>query len=54
LRSSLISLASFMIFSRPFPGGTTALFEQMAIHECEKLKKRDTGLIEWLFTHPEK
>lgn len=38
LRSSLISLASFMRFSRPFPGGTTALFEEMAIHECEELK----------------
>ena len=54
LRSSLISPASFVRFSRPFPGGTTELFEGMAIHECEELKKRGTGLMEWLFTHPEK
>jgi hypothetical protein len=54
LRSSLISPASFVRFSRPFPGGTTELFEEMAIHECEELKKKGTGLIEWLFTHPEK
>jgi hypothetical protein len=24
----------------------------MAIHECEELKKRGTGLTEWLFTTP--
>jgi hypothetical protein len=54
LHSSLISPASFVRFSRPFPGGTTELFEEMAIHEYEELKKRGTGLIEWLFTHPKK
>jgi hypothetical protein len=54
LRSSLISPASFVRFSQPFPGGTTELFEEMAIHECEELKNRGTGLMEWLFTHPEK
>jgi hypothetical protein len=54
LRSSLISPASFVRFSRPFPGGTTELFEEMAIHECDELKKKGTGLMEWLFTHPEK
>jgi hypothetical protein len=54
LRSSLISPAGFVRFSRPFPSGTTELFEEMAIHECDELKKRGTGLMEWLFTHPEK
>jgi hypothetical protein len=41
-------------FSRPFPGGTTELFEEMAIHEYDELKNRGTGLMEWLFTHQEK
>jgi len=51
LRSSLISPTSFVRFSRPFPGGTTELFEEMAIHECEETGKKATGLMEWLFTH---
>lgn len=54
LRSSLISPASFVRFSRPFPGGTTGLFEEMVTHECEELNERGTGLMEWLFTHPGK
>jgi hypothetical protein len=52
LRSKLISPASFVRFSRAFPGGNTELFEEMAIHECEELGKEATGLTEWLFTHP--
>jgi hypothetical protein len=51
LHSSLISPTSFVRFARPFPGGSTELFEDMAIHECEELGARGTGLIEWLFTH---
>ena len=54
LHSSLISPTSFMRFSRPFPGGSTGLFEDMAVHECEELKERGTGLMEWLFTHSAK
>ena len=54
LHSSLISPTSFVRFSRPFPGGTTELFEDMAVHECEELDKRGTGLMEWLFTHSAK
>jgi hypothetical protein len=54
LHSTLVSQASFVRFSRPFPGGTTELFEEMAIHECDELGKKATGLIEWLFTHPKK
>jgi hypothetical protein len=45
---------SFARFSRQFPGGTTELFEDIAIHECEELGKRGTGLMEWLFTRREK
>lgn len=51
LHSSLISPTSFVRFARPFPGGSTELFEDMAIHECEELGEKGTGLIEWLFTH---
>ena len=51
LHSSLISPTSFVRFARPFPGGSTELFEDMAIHECEELGVKGTGLIEWLFTH---
>jgi len=54
LHSSLISPSSFVRFSRPFPGGTTELYENMATHECEELRERGTGLIEWLFTHASK
>lgn len=54
LRSSLISPVSFVRFSRPFQGGSTELFEEMAIHECDGLKEEGTGLMEWLFTHPKK
>lgn len=50
LRSSLISPASFFRFSRRFPGGTTDLFEDMAVHECVESGERATGLTEWLFT----
>jgi hypothetical protein len=53
LRLSLISPSSFVRFSRPFPGGTTELFEEMVTHECDELKERGTGLAEWLFTHPD-
>jgi hypothetical protein len=51
LHSSLISPVSFLRFSRGFPGGTTELFEEMTLHECEESGERATGLTEWLFTH---
>lgn len=54
LKSSMISPTSFVRFSREFPGGTTELFEEMALHECEELGTQGTGLIEWLFTHKKK
>jgi len=50
--SSLISQNSFARFSRPYPGGTTELFEEMAIHDCKELGQRGTGIVEWLFTQP--
>lgn len=52
LESRMISPTSFVRFSREFPGGTTELFEEMAVHECKELDESGTGLIEWLFTHP--
>lgn len=52
LKSRMISPTSFVRFSREFPGGTTELFEEMAVHKCEELDEEGTGLIEWLFTHP--
>jgi hypothetical protein len=45
---------SFARFSQRFPGGTTELFEDIAIHECEELGKRGTGLMESFFTRREK
>ena len=51
LKSSMISPTSFVRFAREFSGGTTELFEEMAVHECEELDEKGTGLIEWLFTH---
>jgi hypothetical protein len=53
LQSSLISPASFARFSRPFPGGTTELFELMVEHKFEERGTSGTGLLEWLFTRPE-
>lgn len=54
LRSKLISPKSFVRFAREFPGGTTELYEGMAVHTCKELGTTGTGLIEWLFTHPAK
>ncbi|RDE15009.1 MAG: hypothetical protein C4K47_03265 [Candidatus Thorarchaeota archaeon] len=51
LESVLISPTSFVKFSRQFPGGSTDLFENMAMHEYGKQKRKGTGLTEWLFTH---
>ena len=51
LRSSMISPTSFVRFTREFPGGSTELFEEMAVHECLELKSQGSGLLEWLFTH---
>lgn len=51
LHSSLISPASFARFSRPYPGGITELFEEIAVHECQELGRKGTGLMEWLYTH---
>lgn len=53
LQSKMISPTSFVRFSREFSGGSTELFEEMAVHTCEELDEDGTGLIEWLFTHPE-
>jgi hypothetical protein len=50
----MISPTSFVRFAREFPGGTTELFEEMAVHDCKELVIQGTGLIEWLFTHKEK
>lgn len=54
LKSSVISPTSFVRFEREFSGGSTELFEEMAVHECKELKAQGTGLIEWLFTHHKK
>lgn len=54
LRSKLITPKSFVRFERKFPGGSTELYEGMAVHTCKELETTGTGLIEWLFTHPEK
>ena len=54
IRSKLITPKSFVRFEREFPGGRTELYEGMAVHTCKELETTGTGLIEWLFTHPEK
>ncbi len=54
LQSQLITPKSFIRFAREFPGGSTELFEGMATHTCDELGVAGTGLIEWLFTRPEK
>jgi len=54
IRSKLITPKSFVRFEREFPGGRTELYEGMAVHTCKELEITGTGLIEWLFTHPEK
>jgi len=54
LRSKMITPKSFVRFEREFPGGKTELYEGMAVHTCKELETTGTGLIEWLFTHPEK
>jgi hypothetical protein len=43
LESALISPTAFVKFSRQFPGGSTDLFENMAMHEYGKQKKKGTG-----------
>ncbi|MFW9979560.1 MAG: hypothetical protein ACFFEJ_15860 [Candidatus Thorarchaeota archaeon] len=50
LKSRIISDTSYVQFHRDFSGGTTELWEEMAIHECKELGKKGTGLLEWLFT----
>lgn len=50
LRSFLVSPTSFIKFSRPFSGGSTELFEGMAIHECMETGEKGTGLLEFLTT----
>jgi hypothetical protein len=54
LQSELINPKSFVRFEREFTGGKTELYEGMAVHTCKELDGTGTGLIEWLFTHPEK
>ena len=51
LNSRMISPTSYVRFAREFSGGTTELFEEMAIHTCDEIEGDGTGLIEWLFTH---
>ncbi len=53
IKSNLVSPRSFVSFSRDFPGGSTELFEGMAIHKCLTTGENGTGLIEFLFTHRE-
>ncbi|RDE17484.1 MAG: hypothetical protein C4K49_02735 [Candidatus Thorarchaeota archaeon] len=53
LQSKMISPSAFVRFSRPFPGGTTELYENMAVHKCQESGETGSGLLEWLFTHPE-
>jgi hypothetical protein len=50
LKSKIISDGSFIRFTRDFSGGDTELWEEMAIHECEELGEKGTGLLEWLYT----
>ena len=50
LKSKIISDTSYVRFSRDFSGGSTELWEEMAVHECEEIGKKGTGLLEWLFT----
>jgi len=52
IRSRLITPTSYIRFARSFPSGTTELYEEMAVHECDELGKGATGLIEWLYTRP--
>ena len=54
IRSKLITPKSFVRFEREFPGGSTELYEGMAVHTCKELDGTGTGLIEWLFTHSKK
>ncbi len=50
LKSKIITDTSYVRFTRDFSGGSTELWEEMAIHECEELAQKGTGLLEWLFT----
>ncbi len=50
LHSRIISDSSYVRFTRDFPGGSTELWEEMAVHECKELESTGTGLLEWLFT----
>ena len=54
LKSHLIGPKSFVRFAREFAGGSTELYEGMAVHECKELGATGTGLVEWLFTHVKK
>ncbi len=54
IRSKLINPKSFVRFERKFSGGSTELYEGMAIHTCKELDGTGTGLIEWLYTHSKK
>jgi hypothetical protein len=49
--SKTLTPTSFVRFEREFKGGRTELFENMAVHVCEELNERGSGLLEWLFTH---
>ncbi|NHJ14026.1 MAG: hypothetical protein EAX95_10145 [Candidatus Thorarchaeota archaeon] len=50
LRSKIISDTAYVRFTRDFPGGSTELWEEMAVHENEDTGEEGTGLLEWLFT----
>ena len=50
LKSRIISDSSYVRFTRDFSGGSTELWEEMAVHEWKESGKKGTGLLEWLFT----
>ncbi len=54
LESKLITPTSFVRFAREFPGGSTELYEGMAVHNCRELDCTGTGLLEWLYTRQTK
>ncbi len=53
MESRTLSQNSFIRFERDFSKGKTELFENMALHRNTQTDEEGTGLLEWLFTHPE-
>jgi hypothetical protein len=52
LKSKIISPYTHVRFYRKFSAGSTELWEEMAVHDCEEIDEKGTGLIEWLYSHP--